>query len=228
MSQMSRIERKKLAAKTRILEAAGELFLREDGYNKTTIREIAELADVSTGSVYMHFVSKPDIMAGLLEQIIADYIYDFSSVTVERKSGIEQIEDYISHFFRLAAHPKFLAYLHNIERLDPTEISPESVQSLIERGKKFYFLLQDAVVKGQADGSIKKLGTPDLVAYIILHTIRSFVRDITGNSLTEPLCHYPQFTGEMAMELLKKLIISALSIKSGEQSLAGGAGGKDG
>jgi len=213
MDQMTRVERKKLAAMTRILEAAEELFLREDGYNKTTIREIADLADVSIGSVYMHFVSKADIMAGLLEQIIVDYISDFSSHTSEEKSGIEQIEDYINRFFRLAAHSKFLAYLRNIERLCPSEISSASVESLKEKGKKFHCFIQDAIVKGQTDGSMKKLGSPDLVAYIILNTIRSFVRDCTGNSLNEPLRDFPQYPGEMAMELLKKMLISSLAIK---------------
>ena len=210
---MGRVERKKLAARTRILEAAEELFLREDGYTKTTIREIAELADVSTGSVYMHFVSKPDIMAGLLEQIIVDYGSNFSSSasesTLEQKSGIEQLENYISNFFNLAAHPKFMAYLHNIERLDPSEISPESVESLKEKGKKFHFLLQNAIAGGQEDGSIKKLGSPELVTFVILHTVRSFIRDITGNSLSEPM-HCSQFSGEMAMDFLKKMIISSL------------------
>jgi AcrR family transcriptional regulator len=217
MEQMSRVERKKQAARTRILDAAEELFLREDGYNKTAIREIAELADVSIGSVYMHFVSKPDIMAELLEKIIDDYISDFSFSISERKSGIRQLEDYISHFFLLAAHPKFLAYLHNIERLDPSEISPEAEVSLKERGKKFYSLLKGAIAGGQADGSIKKLESPDLVSYVILHIIRSFVRDITGNSLTEPLRHFPQFTGEMAMGFVKKMIILSL-----EEKLSGG------
>ncbi|MCL1817497.1 MAG: TetR/AcrR family transcriptional regulator, partial [Spirochaetaceae bacterium] len=214
MEQMSRVERKKQAARTRILDAAEELFLQEDGYTKTTIHEIAERADVSTGAVYMHFAGKPDIMAVLLDQIMTAHSHAFSGITEEGKSGLDRVETFIDRFFQTISQPRFLTYLHTIERLDPGEINPELVTALKEKGMRVYSILREAIAGGQDDGSIKKLDTPDIVAFILLHVIRSFIRDITTrNSLSEPLCHFPQFSGEMALRLLKEMILASIGGK---------------
>jgi hypothetical protein len=83
--------------------------------------------------------------------------------------------------------------------------------SLKKRGEKFFFLLRDTIRTGQEDGSIKKLGSPDLIAFTLLHVTGSFIRDITGKSLTDPLPHFPEFSGETALELLKRMLIFSLS-----------------
>jgi AcrR family transcriptional regulator len=54
-------ERQKLARKQRILEAATELF-RRDGYDKTRIEDIAEVAEVSTRTTYNYYQTKADIL----------------------------------------------------------------------------------------------------------------------------------------------------------------------
>ena len=215
MEQMSRVERKKQAARARILTAAEELFLREDGYAKTTIHEIAERADVSTGAVYMHFAGKPDVMAVLLNQIMTAYSRDFSGITEEGTSGFHRVGTFIDCFFQTISQPRFLTYLHTIERLDPGEINPELAAALKEKGMKFHSILREAIAAGQADGSIKKLGTPELMAFILLHVIRSFIRDITThNSLSEPLGHFPQFSGEMALRLFKEMLLASIGGKT--------------
>jgi AcrR family transcriptional regulator len=55
---ISRMERKKQEARERILAAAQKLFVVDQRYERVTIREIAELADVSVGAVYLHFKTK--------------------------------------------------------------------------------------------------------------------------------------------------------------------------
>jgi len=52
-----------------ILDAAGELF-HAKGVQNTTIDEIAELADVSVGSVYFHFQSKEALYLELTERAL--------------------------------------------------------------------------------------------------------------------------------------------------------------
>jgi AcrR family transcriptional regulator len=50
--------------KQRILDIALELFI-EKGYDKTSLREIAERLGFSKAAVYYHFASKDDILAAL-------------------------------------------------------------------------------------------------------------------------------------------------------------------
>jgi AcrR family transcriptional regulator len=65
----NRNERRKARTVGAILQAAERLF-REKGMQQTTIDEIAELADVSVGSVYFHFKSKEALYLALVEQAL--------------------------------------------------------------------------------------------------------------------------------------------------------------
>lgn len=51
-----------------ILKAAETLFSR-DGYHQTSINQIAELAEVSVGTVYFYFKNKEDLLIQLLDEI---------------------------------------------------------------------------------------------------------------------------------------------------------------
>ena len=64
---MSVRKSQKEATRQRVLNAARELF-ETKGYDTTTVREIAQMAAVSVGSVFTTFASKGDI----LSQVMAD------------------------------------------------------------------------------------------------------------------------------------------------------------
>ncbi|GEB12067.1 putative transcriptional regulator, TetR family protein [Pimelobacter simplex] len=61
--------RRKARTATAILDAAEGLF-RERGLQATTIDEVAEAADVSVGSVYVHFKSKTGLYLALVERAL--------------------------------------------------------------------------------------------------------------------------------------------------------------
>ncbi|MES2342708.1 MAG: TetR/AcrR family transcriptional regulator [Pseudomonadota bacterium] len=64
---MSVRQSQKEATRKRVLDAARDLF-ESRGYEETTVREIARVAEVSVGSVFTTFSSKGDI----LSQVMAD------------------------------------------------------------------------------------------------------------------------------------------------------------
>jgi AcrR family transcriptional regulator len=215
MEQMSRVERKKLAAQNRILEAAERLFLRKDGYEKTTIRDIAELADVSTGAVYMHFSGKADMLAVLLDRIVDEYKQEFVSIWEGGKPALKKIEEYVNHFFYLIRQPKFLAYIHLVRRLDPEEVRASMTSSMMEKQRRFYDLLRGAILEGQKDGSIQEFDSPEIMALIFMYTTRSFARELTEeHSMEERMCLFPDFSRDRALELLKKMLISSITKNS--------------
>jgi TetR/AcrR family transcriptional regulator len=69
MAEANRNERRKARTVAAILDAAGRLF-HEKGLQRTTIDEIARLADVSVGSVYGHFKSKEALYLELTERAL--------------------------------------------------------------------------------------------------------------------------------------------------------------
>jgi AcrR family transcriptional regulator len=66
-------EKQKVARKQRILEAASLLFKR-DGYDKTRIEDIAELAEVSTGTTYNYYHSKADILIAVVSMEVEEIL----------------------------------------------------------------------------------------------------------------------------------------------------------
>ena len=65
---MSR-QRRSRETRARIQAVAVELFT-EQGYEKTSLREIAERLDVTKAALYYHFKSKEDIVASLVEDYV--------------------------------------------------------------------------------------------------------------------------------------------------------------
>jgi AcrR family transcriptional regulator len=62
-----RVERRKARTRAAMLSAARQLFASR-GMDQTTIAEIAERADVATGSFYNYFATKEQLLEALLEE----------------------------------------------------------------------------------------------------------------------------------------------------------------
>ncbi|HIG72177.1 MAG TPA: TetR/AcrR family transcriptional regulator, partial [Myxococcales bacterium] len=60
-TQPSRRERRRLEIRDRIVETAFMLF-ETDGYEATTVTEIAARADIAYGTLFQHFPSKLDLL----------------------------------------------------------------------------------------------------------------------------------------------------------------------
>ena len=65
-----------------ILLAAAKLF-KEDGYNATTMRRIANAASLEAGSIYYHFKSKDQILHEVLD-IGVRQLYDEMKIVIEQ------------------------------------------------------------------------------------------------------------------------------------------------
>ncbi len=68
---LSRRERKRQSQKGQYILAADRLF-REKGFEKTSIEDISEAVDMGVGSFYYYFLSKEDLVANILLQMVKD------------------------------------------------------------------------------------------------------------------------------------------------------------
>ncbi|MFQ6102325.1 MAG: TetR/AcrR family transcriptional regulator [Anaerolineae bacterium] len=64
----TRRQRRTLARKAQILDAAAKVFA-EKGFHRATTKEIADAADVSEGTIYNYFDSKEDLLIGIMGQL---------------------------------------------------------------------------------------------------------------------------------------------------------------
>jgi len=60
-----------LSKRTLILRTAARLF-RQYGYERTSVRQIAEALDMTSGSLFYHFASKEDLLVAVMEEGVRD------------------------------------------------------------------------------------------------------------------------------------------------------------
>ncbi len=72
----SRVERRKARTRAAILETASRLF-RENGFDATSIQDIAEMADAGVGTLYGHFASKEEILREVLRSHAVEAVERF-------------------------------------------------------------------------------------------------------------------------------------------------------
>ncbi|MEU6415026.1 TetR/AcrR family transcriptional regulator [Microbispora sp. NPDC046933] len=84
---VGRRERKKAATRQAIADAALELFL-EHGFERVSVRDIAEKADVSTTTLFAHFPSKEALVFDREEEVEAE----LTAAVRERPEGQSVVE----------------------------------------------------------------------------------------------------------------------------------------
>ncbi|KIF74777.1 TetR family transcriptional regulator [Streptomyces sp. 150FB] len=111
---VGRRERKKAATRQAIADAALRLFL-EHGYDRVSIRDIADAADVSAATVFKHFTGK--------EALVFDQDEDRESELIaavrQRAAGRSILDALRQHvldiWLPLAAHPQMADYTNLVD-----------------------------------------------------------------------------------------------------------------
>jgi AcrR family transcriptional regulator len=127
-------ERVKAEKRTAALEAAVEAFLR-DGYDRTTLNQIAKAANISTGTLFKHFPTKAALFGALMEQMWeADPALEVPLPPAgDPAKGLLAIgQDYAKKLRQPQTEPFFRVIIAETARF------PELGQALFERGKVPY------------------------------------------------------------------------------------------
>jgi AcrR family transcriptional regulator len=132
----SRAERRKARTEQSIFDAAEPLFL-DRGFHGTTVEEIAQSADVSVGSIYVHFQSKEGLYVALLERALdvqERYMDQAFKPTLSLgqqlfAAGWAYLRFYLDHpgYFRILAFPHLDAR--------PVDDLPFAAQRIAERAE---------------------------------------------------------------------------------------------
>jgi AcrR family transcriptional regulator len=123
----SRRERKKIAARARILSAAIDLFSRR-GLDAVTVDEIASAADVGKGTIYDYFATKESIVVAFMADLEARMAPTIASFRPAEEPVGRILANYILLHFRLkepyhAFVRVFLAQMFmNTERFLPSMV----------------------------------------------------------------------------------------------------------
>ena len=178
----ARMERKQQEARHRIMEAARALFTHGSGYEQATVREIAARADVSVGAVYLHFKSKPDILAELVNEFLLGAMDDLSGALSQDMSGLNQFRTFISKFWQFTSTRRSRLFTQLLVRLGPQNLDKTVIDTIAPHISRLIAVLRQIIERGIEDGSIPVHSwKPGLVALVLFQCLQGLAIFDYGN-----------------------------------------------
>lgn len=167
-----------------ILEAAIKVFA-EVGYHKAKISKIAEIAGVATGSVYLYFKDKEDILLKIFEDIWNKLYEELNSVkSNDSLSPFDKFDAMIDLIFDIYIEKPALAIVFVNEQNHIQKSAEDRFTSYYEK----FLNLGEEIIK---EGIVKKQFSPNvdikILRYFIFGAIRSLLQHWAIDPKTYPL-----------------------------------------
>lgn len=171
MGIAERKEREKQKRKKAILAAAEKVFFAETG--EGTMDEVAEMAELSKGTLYLYFRNKTDILYALAEKGVSLLTGSFDRIKDPKLTGKAQLSDLGDAFVRFVE--EYPRHFELILRFEVTEPRYTTAGLLMEPALD---VLRRIILKGQEDGTIRNDFSADEIVIILwsqmvglMHTI---------------------------------------------------------
>lgn len=150
-----------------VLDAAETLFARK-GYHQTSMEEIADLAEVSTGTVYFYFKNKEDLLIKLMQEI-GYYLRELLGTELEQTAlSLASLRNIAGAFFRdfCIRHPEKISIFFR----ESAGQSPE-----VEDQRKILFVKLTSDIREAIKKIVEQLGrrfvadsSPEVIAVCIV------------------------------------------------------------
>ena len=142
---------RKEATRNRVIEAARALF-DSQGYEGTTVRDIASLAGVSVGSVFTTFASKGEILSHVMHDRLAPLYAELDRVIPHlRASTPDRLRSMFAIHFAFEAPHARLFMAHIIAAYDWT-LPPEARP--FGRTQRLQQIIGECLARGVAEGDV--------------------------------------------------------------------------
>jgi AcrR family transcriptional regulator len=137
-----------------IMEAAEKLFA-EQGFDGTSVRDIAEAAQVNLAMISYYFGSKEKLMEAMFHHKGSDFKIQLENILQNKNlSPIQKVEklidDYIERIFRKQCFHKILT------REQLTNNSSAIVEQIYQLKQRNYSLIKQLIQEGQKAGDFRK------------------------------------------------------------------------
>ncbi|MCC5943332.1 MAG: TetR/AcrR family transcriptional regulator [Bernardetiaceae bacterium] len=158
MGVSERKAREKLRRKQNIIDAAEDVFFTQ-GFENSTMSQVALKAELSKGTLYLYFKSKDEIYSAIilrsfhiLQQHLEQVLTDCAAL-----SGFRMLEKVAEAYIKFAY--EFPNYFNTILDYENSDFDLKNLEGearrALEAGNGVIDLLVNAIRKGQEDGSIR-------------------------------------------------------------------------
>jgi AcrR family transcriptional regulator len=141
----------KEATRQRVLDAARDLF-ESQGYEETTVREIARRAEVAVGSVFTTFASKGDILSQVMADRLDELYAELDRVIPHLRGGVaDRLRSLFAIHFAFETRRTKLFLAHIAAAFDWT-LSPSTRP--YGRNPRLRQVIRDCLIEGVNRGEI--------------------------------------------------------------------------
>jgi AcrR family transcriptional regulator len=141
----------KEATRQRVLDAARDLF-ESQGYEETTVREIARRAEVAVGSVFTTFASKGDILSQVMADRLDELYAELDRVIPHLRGGVaDRLRSLFAIHFAFETRRTKLFLAHIAAAFDWT-LSPSTRP--YGRNPRLRQVIRDCLIEGVSRGEI--------------------------------------------------------------------------
>ena len=162
----------------RILRAAVQLFASK-GFHYTHTGEIARQADIATGTLYLYFRSKDEVLLAAYEETMLSFITNVQAL-VEGAAGPERkLRDMIHlHLRTLEASPD----VAHVLLIEVRQTGPEVKRRAFEIIERYMHFIRRLIAEGVTQGAFKAI-EPEIAAEMILGALEQLaLRWLRGKS----------------------------------------------
>ena len=150
-----------------ILVQARELFLTL-GYHKTTMRNIAEAAGISTGPLYFHFRDKAEVFYYICSEAFDCLWADFRRISREGAAADERLRSiflaYKAFYFR---EPQLFAMMHlATDPLSGIGLPDSLAEALLQKGMALVKIMEELIREGISRQELRPVDPAKLAVYL--------------------------------------------------------------
>jgi TetR/AcrR family transcriptional regulator, cholesterol catabolism regulator len=182
--------------KGRIVEAAVDLFHRQ-GYNATSLRQIADEVGLQVGSLYNHMSSKEQLLFEIMRDVMEELIeHTEEEMAAAGPDNLDRVRAFLRASIHFHATRQKQTFIGNSELRG---LSPEHRQEIVELRDRYETILRDALQAAQDDGSLEvsdvQLAT--FAALALCTSVATWYRPDGRLSLEDLDQMLPQFFGPL-------------------------------
>ncbi len=211
--KISRKQRETNLRKQNILEAAEKLFLA-NGYEDTTMSQIANEAEFSKGTLYNYFKSKDDLYLAIGTKAY-EIIIDYTKYFVESKDpGVDQLKAVGYAYYEFTKnYPDYAHIFHDISiKLPHVAQKPKDKLTAIEieylnRSEAYGEQFRDVIIKAIKTRSIRSDKDPFLIGFTLFMMTSGIMRELEHHQKT---LETMEFDGDDIIDFVFEMIAEGL------------------
>jgi len=178
MGILERKEREREQRRSAIVDAAEKVFF-EKGIDSATMDEIADVAELSKGTLYLYFKSKTELYLAVCEKGMNIMLDQFRMAYEQPVSGREKLRQIGFTYFNFAiTHPDYFKASSYFELTDMDHEAKDSEIAIACHGigEQLFSYTLEAIYAGMRDGSIHEGHNPNELAVMMWSSMRGVIQ----------------------------------------------------